>query len=288
MTRAPRRPTGFTLVELLVVIGIIAVLISMLLPALNKAREAAKRTQCLANLNQINTMLRMYSIAYKDQVPLGISGGTSAVTVSSNYYLARNAPASPDGDPPQKVRYVGLGLLFKSGMVKEGSGQVFFCPSWQDHQFAYAAISNPWPPSEGQVRSTYSVRHYNVQPDPRPGVRAADTVFWLTGSSTTHPFHPVKREPSNGNAIIPSEQPMLRLARLKSRAIVADIFHHNQRLDRAHVKGFNVLYANGGARWVDRKLIQKQLNLPNNKFHPANDWIHEQMWNNLDADQQLY
>ena len=69
-----RRAAAFTLVELLVVIGIIAVLISILLPSLNKAREAAKRTQCLSNLRQIAVFLNMYANANNDYIPLGWTG----------------------------------------------------------------------------------------------------------------------------------------------------------------------------------------------------------------------
>lgn len=67
------RPFAFTLVELMVVISIIALLVALLLPALGRAREAARSVQCMSNLRQIGVLLSVYSAESQSYYP--IAGG---------------------------------------------------------------------------------------------------------------------------------------------------------------------------------------------------------------------
>ena len=90
--------TGFTLVELLVVISIIALLIALLLPALAKAKQLAVRTQGASNMRQIGIALHEYADIYRGQYPLANT---------SNFNFAD----STGGNPP----WAGLSTLFVAG-----------------------------------------------------------------------------------------------------------------------------------------------------------------------------
>jgi prepilin-type N-terminal cleavage/methylation domain-containing protein/prepilin-type processing-associated H-X9-DG protein len=148
-SRRVLHPKAFTLVELLVVIGIIALLISILLPSLNKAREQAKRTQCLSNLRQVHFAYTYYAMSNHDQVPLGYRAGCKQF--NSRVYSATTQ------------RFVLCGWLYQGGFMRPP--EVFFCPSEGNPQSMFSTETNPWPPGPEFTGTTQGYCGYGCRPE---------------------------------------------------------------------------------------------------------------------------
>jgi prepilin-type N-terminal cleavage/methylation domain-containing protein/prepilin-type processing-associated H-X9-DG protein len=117
------RAKGFTLVELLVVIGIIAVLMSILLPALNRAREAAKAVTCASNLKQIGMAFAMYVNDNNGYTPNFISNPSPDAQVPASGSTEMHWSGALRRYLASIPRYGGV-----TGM-EEQKATVYFCPS---------------------------------------------------------------------------------------------------------------------------------------------------------------
>ncbi len=131
-TGKPGDPRGFTLVELLVVIGIIALLVGMLMPVLSRAREAANRAKCLSNLQQIGMAFFMYVNANKWNFPSTAGGGVAYALPSDWIYW------QPTRDLQQSAiaKYLANRVLDRKVL-----DNVFVCPSddLNGHMFGFDA-----------------------------------------------------------------------------------------------------------------------------------------------------
>jgi prepilin-type N-terminal cleavage/methylation domain-containing protein/prepilin-type processing-associated H-X9-DG protein len=137
---------AFTLVELLVVIGIIALLISILLPALNRARAQAQSVACLSNLRQIGQLIFMYADSSKSSLPYGYyDWATQIPTGTSNLQ-------NGIGSPPIGKTSVSWDTLLRCVVLHQGDGTFgglskivtsspFTCPAAS----AFAGFVSPYP-----------------------------------------------------------------------------------------------------------------------------------------------
>ncbi len=153
---SPRQPDGFTLIELLVVIAIIGVLIALLLPAVQSAREAVRRIQCINNLKQLGLGMHNYESSngvLPPQMVLTFNSAGAVAWKSSWSASSRIAPFLELGTVYNTINYTNKTSDPSNSTSVATQLKVFLCPS-EPNQEAYASVSTLG------VTTTYGVSNY--------------------------------------------------------------------------------------------------------------------------------
>jgi prepilin-type N-terminal cleavage/methylation domain-containing protein len=238
MPRQKKLTRAFTLVELLVVIGIIAVLISILLPALTRARQAANKAACLSHLRSIGQMMAIYAAENQLQVPLG----TNSDSYQGSYFIAVKSGA--------ETRWPSWGVLYKANLLK--SPAYLYCPSEvRAYHMSDTGPDNRWRPDDPTGNLNDGLRAGYLL---RPCDASYRPVLWPAspGSAGAPPV-------DNKNAPTFKWSPYPRISKLKRSAFAADIFSTPIRLTQRHKDGINTLYSDGSATWVERAALTKEV-----------------------------
>jgi prepilin-type N-terminal cleavage/methylation domain-containing protein/prepilin-type processing-associated H-X9-DG protein len=147
MSRSRRK--GFTLVELLVVIGIIAVLVGILMPALSSARRQARSLKCLSNLRSIGQVLNLYAASYNRAYPIARHDSTTdGIQQRWHERLTPFILGATRGDT--SVHNDG-----DTQMLKEQG--VIWCPEWADKELKFDGATF--------ARTGYAMQIYPGVPD---------------------------------------------------------------------------------------------------------------------------
>jgi type II secretory pathway pseudopilin PulG len=238
---------------LLVVIGIIALLIGVLMPALTAARSAAQKTQCLANLRQQSIYLQIYANRFNSAVPIGRSGSFA----QNSYYLQIDNAATG------RLYPTCIGLLVPAGILTDqpwgDEPKVFFCPIdtsrvLNEPSSSGGAVGNQlWMGST--TRSTYM-----QNPTWRFGDASAATPI---NPSNNPSFCIGYYDYATGtNFLWPNPRPHIipKIKDFKGKALVCDEIIQGTFVKQAHKNGVNVLYANWAALWVPTSMFQDEWN----------------------------